>query len=69
MPPFTPLLMLVRQAMPGGVPMWQPWVALAGVVVWTVAVAWVAARLFRVAVLMQGKAPKLPEIMRWAMKG
>ena len=32
MPPFTPVVMLMRQAMPGGIPAWQPWVALAGVV-------------------------------------
>ena len=29
-PPFTPLVMIMRQAMPGGVPAWQPWVGLAG---------------------------------------
>ncbi len=68
-PPFTPLLMLVRQAMPGGVPAWQPWVALVGVIVWTVAVAWAAARIFRIVVLMQGKTPKLAEIARWAVRG
>ncbi len=30
-PPFTPLVMMMRQAMPGGVPAWQPWVGLVGV--------------------------------------
>jgi len=69
MPPFTPLLMLVRQAMPGGVPMWQPWLALVGVAAWTVAVTWAAARIFRIAVLATGKTPKLSELMRWAWKG
>jgi ABC-type Na+ efflux pump permease subunit len=69
MPPFTPLLMLMRQAMPGGVPMWQPWVGLLGVAAWTVAVAWAAARIFRVGILMQGKMPKASELMRWAVKG
>jgi ABC-2 type transport system permease protein len=69
MPPFTPLLMLMRQAMPGGVPMWQPWVGLLGVIVWTVAVAFAAARIFRIAILTQGKTPKLSELMRWAVKG
>jgi len=69
MPPFTPLLMLMRQAMPGGVAFWQPWVALVGVAVWTVAVAWAAARIFRVGVLMQGKTASLAELARWAMKG
>jgi ABC-2 type transport system permease protein len=69
MPPFTPLLMLMRQAMPGGVPMWQPWVGLLGVIAWTVAVAFAAARIFRIAILTQGKTPKLSELMRWAVKG
>jgi ABC-2 type transport system permease protein len=69
MPPFTPLLMLMRQAMPGGVPAWQPWVGLLGVLAWTVAVAWAAARIFRIAILMQGKMPKAAELLRWAVKG
>jgi ABC-2 type transport system permease protein len=68
-PPFTPLLMLVRQAMPGGVPAWQPWVGLVGVVVWTLAMAWAAARIFRVAILMQGKTANLADLVRWAVKG
>jgi ABC-2 type transport system permease protein len=68
-PPFTPLLMLVRQAMPGGVPAWQPWVGLVGIVAWTLVMTWAAARIFRVAVLMQGKTPNLAELLRWAVKG
>jgi ABC-2 type transport system permease protein len=69
MPPFTPLLMLMRQAMPGGVPAWQPWVGLLGVLAWTGAVAFAAARVFRIAILMQGKTPKVGELVRWAVKG
>ena len=69
MPPFTPLLMLMRQAMPGGVPAWQPWVGLVGVLGWTVAVAFAAARVFRIGILMQGKTPKAAELVRWAIKG
>jgi ABC-2 type transport system permease protein len=68
-PPFTPLLMLLRQATPGGIPAWQPWAGLAGVVCWTVAVSWIAARIFRVAILMQGKAPRPQELLRWALRG
>jgi ABC-2 type transport system permease protein len=68
-PPFTPVMMLTRQSMPGGVPAWQPWVGLAGVVVATIAIAWVAARVFRVGILMQGKTPTIGELARWAVKG
>ena len=31
-PPFTPMLMIVRQATPVTIPAWQPYVGLAGVV-------------------------------------
>ncbi len=68
-PPFTPMIMLLRQAMPGGVPAWQPWVGLAGVALWTILTAWVAARIFRVAILMQGKPPSVAEFARWAIRG
>ncbi len=68
-PPFTPMLMLLRQATPAGVPAWQPWAGLVGVVVFTVAAVWAGARVFRIAILMQGKMPKLAELMRWAVRG
>jgi hypothetical protein len=62
-------VMLMRQAMPGGIPAWQPWTALAGVVAFTVAMSWGAARVFRIAILMQGKTPRPAEVVRWAIKG
>jgi ABC-2 type transport system permease protein len=68
-PPFTPILMLLRQAMPTGVPAWQPWVGLTGVLVFAAATVWAASRIFRVAILMHGKPPRLAEMVRWAMKG
>jgi ABC-2 type transport system permease protein len=68
-PPFTPILMLLRQAVPNGVPAWQPWAGLLGVLAFAAGTVWVASRIFRVAILMQGKPPRLAEIVRWAMKG
>src|ERR1035437_4932128 len=65
-PPFTPVLLLLRQSMPVGIPAWQPWVGLVGILLWTVGGTWVAARIFRVGILMQGQPPKLSEIIRWA---
>jgi len=63
--PFcAPLLMNFRisLAMP------QPWeIALSiGLIVITIAaVLWVSARIYRVGILMYGKKPNLPEILRW----
>jgi ABC-2 type transport system permease protein len=68
-PPFTPILMMLRQALPGGIPAWQPWAGLAGVVAWTIAGSWAAARVFRLGILAQGKMPKLSQLLRWAVKG
>jgi ABC-2 type transport system permease protein len=68
-PPFTPLVMLLRQAMPGGVPWWQPWLGLVGIIVFATAVIWAAARIFRIGILSQGKAPKLAELAQWVVRG
>jgi ABC-type Na+ efflux pump permease subunit len=68
-PPFTPMLMLLRQAIPGGVPAWQPWVGLLAILLCAWAGIWAAGRVFRVAILMQGQPPRLADIARWAMKG
>lgn len=68
-PPFTPLLMLLRQATPAGVPMWQPYVGLLGVIVFAMFLVWAGGRIFRVAILMQGTPPKLSNILRWALRG
>jgi ABC-2 type transport system permease protein len=68
-PPFTPMVMLLRQALPGGVPAWQPWAGLVGVVACTFGITWAAARIFRVGILSQGKLPKMGELVRWAARG
>jgi ABC-2 type transport system permease protein len=68
-PPFTPVLMLLRQAMPGGVPWWQPWLGLVGVAIFAYFAIWAAARIFRIGILSQGKAPKLAELAQWVVRG
>ena len=68
-PPFTPLLMLLRKAAPNGIPAWQPWVGLAGVLLFTAFSVWIGGRIFRVAILIQGGPPKISKILRWAIRG
>ena len=68
-PLFTPIVMMLRQSLPGGVPAWQPWVGLAGVVIVTPLITWAAARIFRVAVLLQGQRPSPAQLLRWVVQG
>jgi len=68
-PPFTPILMMMRQSLPGGVPWWQPWLGLVGVAIFAYFAIWAAARIFRIGILSQGKAPKLAELAQWVVRG
>ena len=68
-PPFTPALMLVRMATPMSIPAWQPWVGLIGVLLCSILVVWISGRIFRVGILMQGKPPRLADLVRWTVKG
>ena len=68
-PPFTPMLMLLRMATPESIPAWQPWVGLFGVILFTFLFVWIGGRIFRVAILMQGTPPTLANMVRWAIRG
>lgn len=68
-PVFTPMLMLLRKTSPVDIPMWQPWVGLAGVILFTIISVWMGGRIFRMGILMQGGAPKIGKIIRWAFRG
>ncbi len=68
-PPFTPMLMLVRQATPVTIPAWQPYVGLLGVLAFTALAIWIGGRIFRTCILMQGTPPKISNIVRWTLKG
>lgn len=62
-PFFSPVLMYPRYV--AGAPLWEALLSLLLMAVTIVAVAWVAGRIYRVGILMQGKRPTLPEIWRW----
>ncbi|UCD24319.1 MAG: ABC transporter permease, partial [Gemmatimonadota bacterium] len=68
-PLFTPIVMLLRQGTPAGIPLWQPWVGLVGVILTAILFVWAGGRIFRVGLLMQGTPPKLGNIVRWAVRG
>jgi ABC-2 type transport system permease protein len=64
--PFTaPLLMFMRISVQPP-PFWQIGLSIAILLVSIVTMAWIAGRIYRVGILMYGKKPTLPEIIRWA---
>jgi ABC-2 type transport system permease protein len=50
-------------------PMWQIALSILLLVLGILAVVWVAARVYRVGILMYGKRPTFPEIVRWVRHG
>lgn len=68
-PPFTPMLMLIRQSTPAGVPAWQAWTSLAGVIFFTILCVWAGGRIFRVGILLQGQPPKIGTLVKWLVRG
>ena len=64
-PTITPFAMMLRLALPPGPPMWQVFLSVGVLLLVTAGVVWAAGRIFRVGLLMQGKAPNLPELMKW----
>ena len=64
--PFaTPYLMLLRIAIPPGPPIWQIVLGLVLACLTTAGMVWVAGRILRVGLLMQGKTASYREMVRW----
>lgn len=67
-PTATPFLMLARLALSPPPPVWQVATGVGLTVVTTVACIAAGAKIFRIGLLMQGKPPNLPELLRWIRK-
>jgi ABC-2 type transport system permease protein len=63
-PPFTPLLMYLRVSL-GHPSRWEIFASIALTSACIYAIVWVTSRIYRVGVLMYGKRPTLPELLRW----
>ena len=63
-PPCTPIIMFLRMGseIP---PTWQFAVSIALMLLSIWGVLWFSSRMYRVGILMYGKKPNLPEILRW----
>ncbi len=62
--PFTsPIIMMVR--LPLGVPGWQLALSMGTLVLGFLGTIWLAARIYRVGILMYGKKPTYKELSKW----
>jgi ABC-2 type transport system permease protein len=69
-PPTAATAMMLRLASPSGnVPAWQLALSIALLAGAAVLAVIASARIFRIGMLLYGKAPTLPEILRWARRG
>ena len=63
-PFFSPIMMYPRAVM-GTVPWWMVGASLVLMALTVWGTSWVAGRIYRVGILMQGKRPTVPELVRW----
>ncbi|HNW60107.1 MAG TPA: ABC transporter permease [bacterium] len=63
-PFFSPLLMFLRISV-GAAPWWQVLMSVVLMILTIIGLIWVTGRIFRVGILMYGKKPNLPEVLKW----
>ncbi len=68
-PPATPMMMITRMAVPPGIPMWQPIAGIPIVLAFSALCVFAAGRVFRIGILIQGKPPKISELLKWVVRG
>jgi ABC-type Na+ efflux pump permease subunit len=68
-PPATPMLMILRQSVPPGIPLWQPLLGTCLVLLTTIACVFAAGRIFRLGLLMHGKGADFRQMARWVLTG
>lgn len=67
-PPSTPLMMTLRLATGAVIPMWQILVSIVLLIACTCLGVIAASRIYRVAILYQGKTPKFSEMASWVIR-
>jgi ABC-2 type transport system permease protein len=68
-PLSSPIVTVTRMAVPPGIPAMEALGAMGMVIVATVVLVWAAGRIFRVGILMQGKPPKIADLVKWVVRG
>ena len=70
--PFSsPIVMMARipYGVPGTVPVWQLALSMGLLILGFIFTVWFAGKIYRTGILMYGKRPTFPEILRWVRHG
>ena len=65
LPPINTFAMLIRMASSQPPPWWEVWLSIGTGLASVVAAVWVAAKVFRIGLLMYGKPPDVRTLIRW----
>jgi ABC-2 type transport system permease protein len=65
LPPISPFIMIMRIASPEPVPAWQVAGSILVNLIGVVVLLWLAAKVFRVGLLMYGKPPNFRTLLKW----
>ncbi|MEM7350581.1 MAG: ABC transporter permease [Acidobacteriota bacterium] len=65
LPPINSFVMLLRMTSTAPPPMWQVWLSILIGVVSVFVCLWIAAKVFRIGLLLHGKPPNLRTLWRW----
>ncbi|MFQ5767076.1 MAG: ABC transporter permease [Acidobacteriota bacterium] len=65
LPPFSSWVMLLRMSSNAPPPLWQVWLSIGAGLAGVYASLWVAAKVFRIGLLMHGKPPNFATLIRW----
>jgi ABC-2 type transport system permease protein len=64
-PPFTPMLMMLRISVPPGPPGWEIALGVGLTILFMLGCVWASAKIFRIGLLSQGQAPTFARLISW----
>lgn len=64
-PPATPMMMLLRNSIPPGLPLWELILGTVVCIVFMLFTVWAAGKIFRIGLLAQGQTPSMAKLIRW----
>lgn len=66
-PPATPMMMLLRIAIPPGPPWWEIALGVVLTAAFMLACVWASARIFRIGILSHGQTPSFGKLIQWVV--